>query len=331
MAPVIRVGLIGHGTVGGAYLRALLDEAPRIRARTGITLIAEGVAVRDIARLRPRVSHLVPVHGGGETLASRDDLDVLVEASGASEASAWIRHALARGASVVTANKRAVAGDDVLLAALARGDRRLRCEAAVAAAVPVVRALTESLEGERVLSLRGVINGTTTFVLSRAEQGASLDEALAEAREAGYAEADPSADISGDDAASKLAILATLAWRTPFGRTHVRTRGIDARVIDDARAAFTIGKRVRLVASAQLDPVTQRVQATVLPVALEADDPLARSSGVQNVIEVRCARAGALTWFGAGAGGDHTASALLADTIAAARDIVNARPERIAS
>lgn len=329
--PVLRIGLIGHGIVGRAFAQALRDDASRIQQRCGFRLDLARIAVRSPERFdasRVAGTAHVPVTGHAGALAGDASLPIIVEASGATDAAQWLRSALDRGAAAVTANKRALADDHLLLTTLARGEPRLWCEAAVAAAVPIVRALRDSLEGERVLGLRGVINGTSTFVLSRVEAGASPADAIAEARAAGYAEADPSADLDGSDAASKLAILATLAWRRPVRRCDVRVRGLDAAAFADAGAAAARGFAVRLVAQAERDPATGRVVASVGPVALSASDPLSRASDVQNVVEVRCARAGTLTWFGAGAGGAQTASALLADTISAARAIAPAALRR---
>ncbi|HET6679963.1 MAG TPA: homoserine dehydrogenase [Gemmatimonadaceae bacterium] len=330
-SPVLRVGLIGHGTVGSAFARALHGDAPRIEQRCGFRLSLARIAVRSPELVRAhRTSGATPIQftGNAGALAGDASLPIVVEASGAPDAAQWLRSALDRGAAAVTANKRALADDDALLTALAHGEPRLWCEAAVAAAVPIVRALRDSLQGERVLGVRGVINGTSTFVLSRVEAGASPSEAVEEARAAGYAEFDPSADLDGSDAASKVAILATLAWGRPVRRADVRVRGLDATAFAEARAAVAHGLAVRLVARAERDPGSGRVTATVSPVALSASDPLSRATGVQNVVEVRCERAGTLTWFGAGAGGEQTASALLADTISAARAIAPATLRR---
>jgi homoserine dehydrogenase len=223
----------------------------------------------------------------------------------------WLREAIARDAAVVTANKQAVARNPWLLRRLARGDRRLWCEASVAAAVPVIRALRDSLAGESVLGLRGVINGTSTFVLSAVEQGAAREEAVAAARAAGYAEGDAVADLDGSDAASKLAILCTVAWRQPVALDQVATSGL-APIWPLVRQGGW-----RLVAAATR--TGDRIVASVGPERLAGSDALAAATGVVNVVQVRAALAGTLTWSGAGAGGDATASALIADLLPAAR------------
>jgi homoserine dehydrogenase len=224
---------------------------------------------------------------------------------------------------VVTANKQALARDTTLLAALAARESRLHCEGAVAAAVPIVRALRESLAGEEIHALRGVLNGTTTYVLGRLEQQRPFDDAVSDAQREGFAERDPSDDLSGADAAAKLAILCSIAWREPVTLDRVRVRGIDATVSETIDAAREYGGRVRLVASAQRNG---HLHASVEPQVLDGADPLASGTGAHNVVEVRTALAGTLTWHGAGAGGRSTASALLADTIAAARTLGRARP-----
>jgi homoserine dehydrogenase len=313
--PVLRIGLIGNGTVGAAFADALAASSDTIARRIPARLRLTQVAVRTPER-HANTLGCARVHDDAAALAADPTIDIVVEASGAPNASTWIRRALDRGAAVVSANKLALASDDALLSALARREPRLQCEAAVAAAVPVVRALRDSLDCEEIHSIRGVLNGTTTFVLSRLEQGHTFDAALTRARELGYAEVDASADLSGRDAAAKLAILATLAWRRPIGINAVSTRGIDATVAELVRSSAGNGQRVRLVAEASHD---DGLQLTVAPRVLDRADQLAHADGVTNVVEVQSALAGALTWFGPGAGGRHTASALLGDLVVAAR------------
>ncbi|HEY5545578.1 MAG TPA: homoserine dehydrogenase [Gemmatimonadaceae bacterium] len=307
--PIVRLGLIGCGTVGSAFAEQLLLREPLLARQLGARLHLARVAVRDTTRQRP-----VPrtaLTDDAADIASDPDIDVVIEASGASQAAEWLRSALGRGATVVTASKQAVARTPALLERLVRRDQRLWCEGAVAAGVPVVRALRESLAGEEVHSIRGVLNGTSTFLLTRLEAGSTLDAALADARSLGYTEADPTADLDGSDAAAKIAILCTVAWRTPVLADHVTVTGI-AGVLPVAREG-----RWRLVATATRDG--DHIRATVRPERLEAGDPLASAHGVVNVVEVKAALAGALTWSGAGAGGAATASALVGDTLSAAR------------
>ncbi len=322
MSPVeLRIGLIGCGTVGSAFATSFAERRAYLEKITG-----KGLRLARVAVLRPhlRDPRLAPARLTDDAagVAADPAIDIVVEASGAPNAAQWIRTALARGAAVVTANKQALARDTTLLAALAARDSRLHCEGAVAAAVPIVRALRESLAGEEIHALRGVLNGTTTYVLGRLEQQRPFADAISDAQREGFAERDPSDDLSGADAAAKLAILCSIAWREPVTLDRVCVRGIDASVIETIDAAREYGGRVRLVASAHRNG---RLHASVEPLVLDGADPLATGSGVHNVVEVRTALAGTLTWHGAGAGGRSTASALLADTIAAARTLGRAR------
>jgi homoserine dehydrogenase len=186
-----------------------------------------------------------------------------------------------------------------------------------------VRALRESLAGEEVHSIRGVLNGTSTFLLTRLEAGATFETALADARALGYTEADPSADLDGTDAAAKIAILCTVAWRTPVLVDQVSVTGISG-VLPVAREGGW-----RLVAHATRDG--DRVRASVSPERLAPEDPLASAHGVVNVVEVRASLAGALTWSGAGAGGAATASALVGDTLSAARQALRRLRAKVAA
>jgi homoserine dehydrogenase len=319
--PVIRLGLIGCGTIGSAFAEQLLVREPLLARRLGARLHLARVAVRDIRRQRP-VPRMTLTNDASD-IANDPDIDVVVEASGAAPASVWLRAALGRGASVVTASKQAVARTPALLERLVRRDQRLWCEGAVAAGVPVVRALRESLAGEEVQSIRGVLNGTSTFLLTRLEAGQTFDHALADARALGYTEDDPSADLDGSDAAAKIAILCTVAWRTPVLVDQVTVTGIDS-VLSVAHEGGW-----RLVASAVRDG--DRVVARVSPERLLPSDPLSSAQGVVNVVEVKASLAGALTWSGAGAGGAATASALVGDTLSAARQALRRLRAKVAA
>jgi len=322
MAPVeLRLGLIGCGTVGSAFATSFAERRASLERVTSARLTIAAVAVARPHLRDPRVAP-APLTDDAAALAADPSIDILVEASGAPDAGNWIRTALARGAAVVTANKQALARDPRLLAALSARDSRLHCEGAVAAAVPIVRALRESLAGEEIHALRGVLNGTTTFVLGRVEQQRPFADAIRDAQREGYAERDPANDLSGIDAAAKLAILCSIAWHEPVTLEQIRVRGIDASVVDTVDAAREYGGRVRLVATAERNG---RIHASVEPRVLDGADPLATGTGVHNVVQVRTALAGTLTWHGAGAGGRSTASALIADTIAAAHAITRTR------
>jgi len=321
--PVIRIGLIGCGTVGGAFASLLAERRDDLERELGARLVLRQVAVKHPDRARPSAAG-ARVHGDAGHLAADPSIDLVVEASGAEQAADWIVTALDRGASVVTAHKQALATDPRLLKALAERHPRLYCEPAVAAAVPIVRALTDSLRSDQVQELRAVLNGTTTFVLSRVEEGGTLAAAVAEAQAAGYAEADPTDDLSGRDAAAKIAILATLAWREPVAVGQVETRGVDLATVAQARAGQTqgTGGRLRLVARGFRNG---KVRLSVGPEYLPAGDPLHAATGVENVIQVDTLAAGQLVWRGAGAGGRATASAALSDSMIAARAVAASR------
>jgi homoserine dehydrogenase len=322
VAPVVlRIGLIGCGTVGSVFAASFAERRSSLEQITGARLRIARLAVLRPHLRDPRLAP-APLTDDAAAIAADPAIDLVIEASGAPNAAAWIRTALDRGAAVVTANKQALARDATLLAALGTRGSRLHCEGAVAAAVPIVRALRESLAGEEIHALRGVLNGTTTFVLGRLEQHRAFADAVTDAQREGFAERDPSDDLSGADAAAKLAILCSIAWREPVTLDRVTVRGIDPTVIETIDAAREYGGRVRLVATAERNG---RLHASVEPLVLDGADPLAAGSGVHNVVEVRTALAGTLTWHGAGAGGRSTASALLADTIAATRALTATR------
>ncbi len=325
--PVLRVGLIGHGTVGQSFAHHLAASAPRLEARTGVRFRLTRVAVCRPDVVRPQLAD-VRVTDDAASVAIDPTVDLLVEASGARSADAWLTIALDRGCAAITANTQAVARSPRLLRALADRHPLFRCEATVAAAIPIVRALRDSVEGEEVLNLRGVLNGTSTFVLDRVEHGADWHAAIAEAQSLGLAEHGGAADFDGSDAAARLAILATTAWRTPITRDRVRVRGLDERLVPAVRAAFGEGRRLRLVAEAWS---TAGTHLLVEPRVLEGTDPISTVTDGTNAIELNAVLAGQLCWFGPGAGGGRTASALLADLAAAARELVRTQQGRAAA
>jgi homoserine dehydrogenase len=328
MAPsALRIGLIGFGTVGQAFARHLAAGADRYTSRIGVPIRVARVAVRDPARIRRHLTD-IPVNDDALALARDPSIDVVVEATGAAEASDWLCAALARGAAAISANKLSIADSQPLLTALADRHPLFRCEGAVAAGVPVVRALRDALDGEEIQALRGVLNGTSTFVLSQVETGVTWDDAVREAQRAGYAEPGADADLSGLDAAAKLAILATVAWRRPIGIDRVNLRGLAPRHAARAREARQDGRRLRLVAEGWWAGTPRLV---VEPRVLDDEHPLAHVSGVTTTVEVTCALAGLLRWTGPGAGGDRTASALLGDVISAARALLTLDAGRIAA
>lgn len=312
---VIRIGLAGCGVVGGALVALATRQAARIRREHGLALVFRSVLVRDPIEPRPVDLSASRVVGDVASFLE-EDFDVVIEAIGGVEPAATIaRTTLARGTPFVTANKAMVAVHGPELARLGRETHAgFRFEAAVAGGVPVVRTLRDAFRGVAVRRIRGILNGTSNYVLSRmAADGLSLDQALADARRHGFAEADASRDLDGRDAADKLAILAWLAFGVDPARLEVSRRGIlpdPARLL---RAAAGAGLTVRLVAECEATP--EGVTATVAPAFLAPDSELALTGGAGNRIVIETEEAGTYTLGGPGAGGMATASALLADVL----------------
>jgi homoserine dehydrogenase len=326
----LRVALLGCGTVGSAVLRLISEQADDLTARVGRPVEVAGIAVRRPAHHPDVPQHLLTTDA--EALVSRDDVDLVVEVIGGIEpARTLILAAFEAGKSVVSANKALLADDGPLLhAAAAKSGVDLYYEAAVAGAIPLLRPLRESLAGDQLRRVVGIVNGTTNYILSRmAETGAGFAEALAEATELGYAEADPTADVDGFDAAAKAAILASLAFHTPVSAADVYREGISAvSAIDVARAA-EIGCTVKLLAICERvgngngsdvptrpDTVAVRVHPAMIPTS----HPLASVGGAFNAVFVEAEAAGQLMFYGQGAGGEPTASAVLGDLVAVARN-----------
>lgn len=316
---VVRVAVAGCGTVGGALLDLLAHHGDRIARRHGARFDVVRVLVRDGTRPRSAaVPSALATEHLGEFLAT--DCDVVVEAIGGTTVAAAIaRGTLARGRRLVTANKALLRAEGPALAALARAHAirgaALDFEAAVGGGVPVVRALRESLAGHGVRAVRGVLNGTTNYILSRLERGATFPAALAEAHRAGFAEADPSRDLNGLDAADKIAVLAWLAFDVDPTALTVRTAGLGDDIEHRVRQAQLDGRVIRLVAQAELRDGA--VCASVAPVALDPAHPLARVRDEENVVLIDSESAGTIALHGRGAGGPATASAVLADLLRA--------------
>ncbi|MGQ0764539.1 MAG: homoserine dehydrogenase [Gemmatimonadota bacterium] len=311
----VNIGLIGHGTVGSAFTRALARNADRITQRLDAEPRVMRIAVRRPEHIRLNDSRSV-VSDDPEAVAADPSIDVVIDASSAPAplATRWLTAALSRGAAVISANKLAIASSPDLLASVATRHPLFHCESAVAAGVPVIRALRDSLEGEEIHELRGLLNGTSTFILSGIERGLTFDDALTHAVGHGYTELDGAGDVDGRDAAAKLAILATLAWRRPTTADQVRRSGFDSTISRRVSEARSRGCALRLVAQAWRGNIPRLV---VEVRELELADPLAAVDGVTSALEVRAELAGLLRWFGPGAGGDCTASGLIGDLIAA--------------
>ena len=311
----MNVAVLGYGTVGSALARRLSPSGiPGLR----LTHIFDR---RALVKRDTRLGDIAWTTNIDDVLSS--DAGVIVEAVGGIEdARRFIRSALARGKSVVTANKQALAhGLRDLTAFAERQGRQLRFEAAVGGAMPIVGAISEALAGDRVTSISAVLNGTTTFVLSHMEEtGCSLAAALDAARAHGYAEADPAADLDGADAAAKLSILCAVAFGVGIDPVAIETRSIRQLSARDILSAQRGAHVIRQVASASFDRSTRALTAWVGPIELPRDSFLARTRGVDNAAIIACEHAGEIGLFGRGAGGDATAVALLSDILAIARD-----------
>jgi homoserine dehydrogenase len=297
-----RIGLLGHGTVGSAFAKLLDQRAERIAQLTG---------------RRPEIAGILTRSQGdfGTILA---DSDVIVELIGGIDpARDYIVRAMEAGRHVVSANKQLLSQHGEELFALARKhDVQLGFEAAVAGVVPVIRVLRESLAGAHIERIHGIVNGTTNFILSEmARTGASYADALAEAQRLGYAEADPSEDVNGTDAAAKMAILARLAFSTPVHLDQVRYEGIEQITVDDIEYARELGLALKLIGTAER--IDGGISVRVHPVFLYGGHPLASVDGPFNAVTVESSSITEITMSGPGAGGPQTASAVLGDVVSA--------------
>jgi homoserine dehydrogenase len=324
----LRVALLGCGSVGSQVVRLLHEQADDLSARVGAPIELVGVAVR-----RPEVQRDVDVPADllttdAEALVSSGDVDVVVEVIGGIEpARTLILKALENGASVVTANKALLAEDgSTLFAAAEKAGRDLYYEAAVAGAIPILRPLRESLAGDKVRRVLGIVNGTTNFILDKMDtSGAGFTEALEEAQELGYAEADPTADVEGFDAAAKAAILASLAFHTRVTAADVYREGISEVTASDVASAREMNSVVKLLAICELTegPNGPAVSARVHPAMIPRSHPLASVREAYNAVFVESEAAGQLMFYGPGAGGAPTASAVLGDLVTVSRNRLN--------
>jgi homoserine dehydrogenase len=322
--PTIRVGLLGCGTVGAAVVRLLHDHADDIALRAGCRLEVTRVAVRDLQRARH-----VPLPPAAFTTRADDvvedpQIDLVCEVMGGMEpARSLILRAIANGKSIVTGNKELIAngGKELFDAAEAAG-LDLYFEASVGGGIPLIRPLKESLAGERVVRILGIVNGTTNYILTQmTEHGWSFEDALAEAQRLGYAEPDPTADVEGSDAAAKCAILASIAFNTRVVAGDVYREGITGITALDIADAARLGYVVKLLAIAELEG--GEVSARVHPAMIPAGHPLATVRDAFNAVFIEGDRVGQLMFYGRGAGGDPTATAVVGDLVSAARNRVN--------
>jgi homoserine dehydrogenase len=317
---VVRVGLLGAGTVGRAVIRLIDANAAEIEMRAGIRLEIVRIAVREPARARATPLDAAAVTADPFEVVADPDVDVVCELMGGVEpARRLVLEAFEHGKPVVTANKELLAthGRELFEAASAKA-LDLEFEAAVGGGVPLVRPLRESLAGERVTRFMGILNGTTNLILTRmAEDGLPFADALAEAQRLGYAEADPSADVDGHDAAAKCAILATIAFDSRVLAPDVFREGISAVTTQDIELARRLGYVVKLLAVAELED--GMIAARVHPAMIPVEHPLASVRGSFNAVFVEGERVGELMFYGRGAGGDPTATAVVGDLVAVAR------------
>lgn len=315
--PEVSLAVLGAGTVGTQVLRLLGQRADDLAARAGAQLAVKAVAVRDLTT--PRPDFIDPALLTTDAQAAMTGVDIVVELIGGIEpARSLVLTALAQGSTVVTGNKALLAahGPELYEAAAASG-ADLYYEAAVAGAVPVVYAIRESLAGDRITKILGIVNGTTNYILDEmTTKGLDFQEALATAQQLGYAEADPTADVDGHDAAAKAAILASLAFHTRVAGKDVPVTGIRHITAADIAQAHADGYVIKLLASAErhTDGYDVRVEPRLVPLA----HPLASVSGAFNAVVVESEAAGRLMFYGQGAGGAPTASAVLGDVVAAA-------------
>ena len=321
-------GLAGFGTVGGGLVRLLQENADLIRRRAGRDILLKKVLVRNVAKARaaqlPPGAELVT---DPRALTDDPEIDVLVELiGGIDHARALIDRALDQGKHIVTANKALLAEEGLeLFRKAARRKRILRYEASVAGAIPIVEALKESLTGNRVQSLMGILNGTSNYILSEmTSNGMEFDVALQQAQRLGYAEADPTLDIDGHDAAHKLILLIRLAYGVHYPYSALSVRGIRGLSGMDIRLAREFGYRIKLIGQVREAPGGEngqvRLEAGVFPALVYHKYLLARVGGVYNAVRVEANAAGALFFHGRGAGDLPTAGAVLGDLLAVARD-----------
>lgn len=320
-ARIVRIGVIGHGTVGAAFVRLVERQSQTIAARSGVQLEVSRIAVRDTAK------HAVLGLNGdifcsdADSVVNDPNIDLVVEVMGGiDKPRALIHSALKNGKPVVTANKELLAnhGMELFLAADNAGIDLL-FEAAVCGGIPLMRPLRESLRGEPIRRVLGIVNGTTNFILTKmSEDGASYASALAEAQQLGYAEANPTADVEGLDAAAKIAIIASIAFGCNVVADDVYSEGITKINAADIAMAQRLGYAVKLLAIAECDRTSQRVSVRVHPAMVPKHHPLASVRDSFNAVVVDGDASGSLMFYGRGAGGDPTASSILGDVIDAA-------------
>tara|TARA_Y100000816_G_scaffold100251_1_gene69912 strand:+ start:252 stop:1535 length:1284 start_codon:yes stop_codon:yes gene_type:complete len=318
----IRVGLLGFGTVGSAFASLLERQRSDIAARTGLEIFISQIAVRDITKERPNLDAKVTLTDEPNTVVTSSEVDVVVELVGGLDPSKdLIENALREGKPVITANKELLSKDGKNLFSIADQNKvDLLFEAAVAGGVPLIRVLRESLLGEPVEKVIGIVNGTTNYILSQMEEkGVPYDDALLEAQQLGYAESDPTADVTGQDAASKAAIIAMVAFGADICFDDVLFEGIEDITSSDMAFAQKAGATIKLLA--MVTKSDDEIEARVYPAMLPNSHPLASVRDSFNAVFIEGKAVDNLMLFGRGAGGMPTASAVLGDVIDASLNL----------
>jgi homoserine dehydrogenase len=324
MADALKIGIAGLGTVGASLVRILQERHESLATTCGRAIEITAVTARDRDRDRGVDISAIDWHEDALSLASTADIDVFVELMGGAgePALSAVKAALSRGVHVITANKALLAAHGIALAGLAEEHGALlNYEAAVAGGIPVIKALRESLTGNTISRVYGIMNGTCNYILTKMEkEGLSFEVCLKEAQRLGYAEADPAFDIEGNDTAHKLSILTSLAFGTAIAADDIYLEGITNISIDDIHAAADLGYRIKLLGVAQRTDsgIEQRVHPTMVPL----DSVIAQVDGVTNAVAIESDILGELLMVGPGAGGNATASAVLGDIA----DIAKSRP-----
>ena len=329
----INIGLLGLGTVGSGVYSILKKRRAELKHLVDADIVVKAIAVKDLRELKDKARLRVDksiVTTKVESIIHDPDIDVIVELIGGREpARSYIAEAIRHGKSVVTANKEVIAndGEQILGLADARGVD-LYFEASVGGGIPIIHPLKEGLVGNKISGVTGIVNGTTNYILTRmSEDGISFNAALAEAQKGGYAERDPAQDIQGDDAAAKIAILASIAFNARVKAPAVYREGISALTPDDIRYAREMGYVIKLLAVAreEADGVDVRVHPAMLP----ESHPLASVRGIYNAIFVEGDAVGELMFYGQGAGGLPAASAVVSDIVSVARNLQYDRTGKI--
>ena len=322
-ATTINIGLMGLGTVGGGVAAALLDNADAIARKTGRRITLRRILVRDVARPRQPAPPPGILTANPEDILADPDIHIVVEVMGGdTPAGDYLARALAAGKHIVTANKEVMARRGPSLLALAQSQRaHLLFEAAAGGGIPIVGCLMSQLLANDIRSICSIINGTTNYILTQmAQRQTPFAEALAEAQARGYAEADPTSDIEGIDAAYKLAVLGSLAFHRPIPHNAIYTEGISRLGPEDFRYAAELGYAIKSLAIAAAEP-GGRIQARVHPALVPSDRLLAKVDGVYNAVEVTGDLCGQITLHGQGAGREATTSAVMGDILNIARSI----------